>query len=53
VNMNDTKPNVIVMAEDDIDDQLLIRDALAECNWNADLRFVDNGEELLDYLLIR
>jgi CheY-like chemotaxis protein len=51
--MNDTKPNVIVMAEDDMDDQLLIKDALAECNWNADLRFVENGEELLDYLNTR
>ncbi|HVV01983.1 MAG TPA: response regulator [Verrucomicrobiae bacterium] len=47
------KPNVIVMAEDDIDDQLLVKEALAECNWDADLRFVENGEELLDYLLHR
>ena len=39
------------MAEDDADDRLLVRDALAECHWNADLRFVENGEELLDYLL--
>jgi CheY-like chemotaxis protein len=44
------KPSVIVMAEDDLDDQLLIRDALAESNWPADLRFVDNGEEMMDYL---
>jgi CheY-like chemotaxis protein len=39
------------MAEDDADDRLLVKDALAECQWNADLRFVENGEELLDYLL--
>jgi len=44
------KPNVIVMAEDDMDDRLLIKDALAESNWPADLRFVDNGEEMMDYL---
>jgi CheY-like chemotaxis protein len=48
--MSDIRPNVIVMAEDDMDDQLLIKDALAECQWEADLRFVENGEELLDYL---
>ena len=49
--MNETKPNIIIMAEDDADDRLLVKDALQECQWNADLRFVENGEELLDYLL--
>jgi len=44
------KPSVIVMAEDDLDDRLLIKDALAESNWPADLRFVDNGEEMMAYL---
>jgi CheY-like chemotaxis protein len=39
------------MAEDDADDRLLVKDALMECQWNADIRFVENGEELLDYLL--
>jgi CheY-like chemotaxis protein len=49
--MNETpKPNVIVMAEDDADDRLLIKDALAECQWNAEIRFVENGEQLMDYL---
>jgi CheY-like chemotaxis protein len=38
------------MAEDDLDDRLLIKDALAESNWPADLRFVDNGEEMMEYL---
>jgi CheY-like chemotaxis protein len=47
------KPNVIIMAEDDADDRLLVKDALSECDWEADLRFVENGEELLDYLLRR
>jgi CheY-like chemotaxis protein len=46
-----TKPNIIIMAEDDADDRLLVKDALQECEWDADLRFVENGEELLDYLL--
>jgi CheY-like chemotaxis protein len=44
------KVQVIVMAEDDADDRLLIKDAMAECHSEADLRFVENGEELLDYL---
>jgi CheY-like chemotaxis protein len=41
---------VILMADDDADDRLLVRDALAECSLNGDLHFVENGEELLDYL---
>lgn len=44
------KSNVILMAEDDADDQLLVRDALTEAGFGIDLRFVTNGVELLDYL---
>jgi CheY-like chemotaxis protein len=52
--MNDPlKLNVVLMAEDDSDDRLLVKDALSECSWHADLRFVANGEELLDYLFRR
>jgi CheY-like chemotaxis protein len=52
--MNDPlKLNVVLMAEDDSDDRLLVKDALSECSWYADLRFVANGEELLDYLFRR
>ncbi len=47
------KPKVVLMAEDDSDDRLLIKDALAECHWEGDLRFVEDGEELLDYLCHR
>ena len=47
------KVNVILLAEDDSDDRLLLQDALSECRWDADLRQVENGEELLDYLLHR
>src|SRR4051794_16550772 len=45
-----SKASVIVMAEDDLDDRLLIKDALEESNWPTDLRFVDNGEEMMEYL---
>jgi len=52
--MNDVGPTRrILMAEDDADDRLLVKDALAECRWEGDLRFVENGEELLDYLMHR
>ncbi|HXG48612.1 MAG TPA: response regulator [Methylomirabilota bacterium] len=44
------KPTVILMAEDDPDDRLLARDALAECQMPNELHFVENGEELVEYL---
>jgi CheY-like chemotaxis protein len=40
----------ILMAEDDEDDRLMARDALAEGRVTSDLRFVADGEELLQYL---
>jgi len=52
--MNETlKPDVILLAEDDSDDRLLIKDAIADCGWSGELRCVEDGEELLDYLLHR
>src|SRR5215207_2614412 len=47
------KSNLILMADDDADDRLLARDAFAESRLNGDLHFVEDGEELLDYLLRR
>ncbi len=44
------KPIVILMADDDADDRLLAKDALNECRLANDLHFVENGEELMDYL---
>ena len=46
-------PNVLLLADDDSDDRLLVKDALDECQWRGELRCVENGEELLDYLLHR
>ena len=34
---------VILMADDDADDRLLAKDALAECRLSNDLHFVENG----------
>jgi CheY-like chemotaxis protein len=47
------KTNIILMADDDDDDRLLTRDAVAEAGLEGDLHFVENGEELLDYLCRR
>jgi len=44
------KSTVILMADDDADDRLLAKDALAECQLGNDLHFVENGEDLIDYL---
>jgi CheY-like chemotaxis protein len=41
----------IVLAEDDPDDRLLARDALAEAKVDSTIHFVEDGEALLDYLL--
>lgn len=48
--MPSTKSMVILMADDDADDRLLAKDALNECKITNALHFVENGEELLDYL---
>src|SRR5688572_21641475 len=48
--MQPGRPAVILMADDDADDRLLAQDALAESKIPSELRFVENGEELMDYL---
>jgi CheY-like chemotaxis protein len=40
----------ILMADDDPDDQMLVRNAWEESRLCNDLRFVGDGEQLLDYL---
>lgn len=44
------RPITILYADDDQDDQLLVKEALEESLIRNDLRFVNDGEELLDYL---
>lgn len=52
--MNDTPPPLrIVVAEDDPDDRMLLREAFDECGLTTvskEIVFVQNGEELLDCL---
>lgn len=45
-----TMPITILMADDDPDDRLLTADALKEARLINDIRFVENGVELLEYL---
>ena len=46
-------PVTILMADDDPDDCMLAREALAESRLANELYFVKDGEELLDYLYHR
>lgn len=41
---------VIVCADDDADDRMLVRDAFEEAGMGDFLKFVEDGEQLLDYL---
>ncbi len=43
-------PITILMADDDEDDRMLTEEALNESRLANDLRFVRDGEELMDYL---
>ena len=45
-----SRPVTILMADDDPDDRELTREAFVESKLANDLRFVEDGEELLDYL---
>ena len=41
---------IILMADDDEDDRMMARDALEEARLLNELHFVEDGEELMDYL---
>ena len=43
-------PISILMADDDPDDQLMAKEAFEENRMANDLNFVQDGEELMDYL---
>ena len=47
------EPVDILMADDDADDRLLADKAFEEARLENGLRFVEDGEELMDYLLHR
>jgi CheY-like chemotaxis protein len=45
-----SKLYTILLADDDPDDRILTTDAIKEIGINTQLQFVENGEELLQYL---
>jgi CheY-like chemotaxis protein len=47
---NKLKPITILMADDDADDRMMTREAFEESHLANDLRFVTDGEELMDNL---
>lgn len=49
----EANPITILMADDDADDREMTREAFAESRLTNDLRFVEDGVELLDYLYRR
>lgn len=44
------QPITILMADDDPDDRLMAKEALEEARLSNEIRFVEDGEELLEYL---
>lgn len=48
--MSNKKSILILIADDDAEDRMLIQDALDESRLKNQVQFVENGEELMDYL---
>jgi len=48
--MNNRRSITILLADDDVDDRMMASDALEESRLANDLRCVEDGEELMDYL---
>lgn len=47
---NKKKSIIILIADDDAEDRMLVKEALEESRLNNNIQFVENGEELMDYL---
>ncbi|MGB8167223.1 MAG: response regulator [Chthoniobacteraceae bacterium] len=50
MNPRETMPITILMADDDADDRALTKEALVEGRLVNTIRFVEHGEELIEYL---
>lgn len=44
------KTNNVLIVDDDLDDQLMLKEALSECRYENEVKSFYNGQELLDYL---
>lgn len=51
--INAPKPITLLIADDDAEDRMMIKEALAENRLANHLKFVEDGEQLMDYLLQR
>ena len=49
--MKNKKPITVLLAEDDADDRLTVREAFVEARLLNDMRYVVDGQDLMDYLL--
>jgi CheY-like chemotaxis protein len=52
-NEFENQNNIILIADDDPDERLLVKEAFEESKWKKPLHFVQDGVELLDYLFRR
>ena len=50
---NSPKSGVILMADDDLDDIMLVREALKDSRCEVHFRYVVDGDETMDYLMRR
>lgn len=48
--MTERTPVLILMADDDPEDRMLAKEAFEEARLKNEIRFVEDGEELMDYL---
>lgn len=53
MDCEERKRTIVIIAEDDSDDRLLIKDAVQQACHNVTIKFVLDGAELLDYLYHR
>ena len=49
--MKNKKPITVLLAEDDADDRQTVREAFVEARLLNDMRYVVDGQDLMDYLL--
>lgn len=48
--MENRKPVTIAIADDDVDDRMMIQDALRDCHIRNPVDFLEDGEALMQYL---
>ncbi|PRY33938.1 response regulator receiver domain-containing protein [Spirosoma oryzae] len=49
----DRKVTTILIADDDQDDRMFLEQAMRKCGYSQSIHFVDDGEELMNYLYRR